>query len=253
MQRLSRPDRAAGRGARRPPLIASNDRRTAIDHQIYTDGATSGNPGPSGWGAVILGGGRRKEIGGFEEHSTNNRMELTAVIESLRVVPHGANAVVHSDSAYVIDGITKYIHKWRRNDFLKADKQPVENRDLWEELDALSGPRVRYVKVAAHSGNRENERANDIAQAFSKKKRVRLVEAPYTHVNPPPSAAGGSLARGVIFPTYAVYHQGRLDFHRSWDDCRRAVEGRRGMRYKKCKTREELEYTLEKWGARAMS
>ena len=248
MQRLSRPDRAIGRGARRIALT---------DYQIYTDGATSGNPGPSGWGVVILGGGRRKEIGGFEEHSTNNRMEMTAVIEALQLVPPGANAVVHSDSAYVIDGITKYIHKWRQNDFRKADKQPVENRDLWETLDGLSGSHVKYVKVAAHSGNRENERANDIAQGFSKKKRIRLVDSPLpplrgkAGMGGPP--AGSALVKGVMFPTYAVYHHGSLNFYRAWDECRRAVEGRRGMRYKKCKTREELEYTLEKWGARAMS
>ncbi|MBI4180283.1 ribonuclease HI [bacterium] len=221
--------------------------------QIYTDGATSGNPGPSGWGAVLISEGRREEIGGFEAHSTNNRMELTAVIEALRRVPENAGADVHSDSAYVVNGITQYIHTWRRNGFLTAAKKPVENRDLWETLDDLSGKRrVRYIKVEAHAGDPENERANDIAQAFSKGARVSLhsgtADAParkkLRDVNAPAH---------LVFPAYIVFRGGSLTAYRTWDDCKTDVEGRRGARYKKCKTRKEFDYTLEKWGLRAMS
>lgn len=177
-------------------------------------------------------------------------MEMTAVIEALRLVPGGANAVVHSDSAYVIDGITKYIHKWRRNDFRKADKQPVENRDLWEMLDGLSGPHVKYVKVPAHAGVRENERANDIAQGFAQKKKVRLNIAAASAL---PDLKPIAVPRSLRFPVYTVLEKGSLAFYRTWDLCRLAVQNRRGLRYKKCKSIEELAYALEKWGLRAMT
>lgn len=220
---------------------------------IYTDGASSGNPGPSGWGAVILGEGRRREIGGHESRATNNQMELKAVIEALRLIGPDASAAVHSDSAYVIDGITRYILKWRQTDFRKADKTPVENRALWEELDSLSGPRVTYVKVPAHSGNRENERANDIAQNFSKHKPVDLADAPLSAARAERAELKPLHLPPLRFPLYVVAHGAQLSFYRAWDDCRRRVEGRRGLRYKKCKSREELEFTLEKWGLRAIT
>ncbi len=178
---------------------------------------------------------------------------MTAVIEALRKIPDGARAVVHSDSAYVIDGITRYIQKWRQNGFLKTDKTPVGNQDLWEALDALSGPRVEYRKVPAHAGNRENECANDIAQTFSQKKKIRLRDEAF-------DVETASLASGrlpplprVRYPVYVVFEKGALEFYREWEKCRMAVEGRRGVRYKKCKSAEELAFTLENWGVRSTS
>lgn len=211
--------------------------------KIYTDGATSGNPGPSGWGAVILGAGRREEIGGFVGHSTNNRMELTAVIEALRNIGPDAEAEVYSDSAYVIEGITRHINKWRQNGFLTAAKRPVENRDLWEDLDALDAGRARYVKVPAHAGNRENERANEIAQAYARKKKMKLKDGP--HVDRPEPRP--RIPAGVKFPAYVVLENGGMSFYRTWEECRNAVEGR-ACRYKKCKSEEDLAYFLSRHG-----
>lgn len=240
MQRLPRADCPPGRRARRAPLIAT------ADFHIYTDGSTSGNPGPSGWGAVILGEGRRREIGGHEAYSTNNRMELTAVIRALESVDATASISIHSDSAYVIDGITRYILKWKQNGFLTAAKHPVENRDLWEELDALSGSGARcvnYVKVTAHAGVAENERANDIAQGFSQRKKVVLQNR--VHV-PKPSAPCPAIPGGFVFPLYVALLNGRCHFFRTWDQCRTAVKGKK-CRYKKCQSKEELAYIAGKW------
>lgn len=237
------------------------------DYRIYTDGATRKNPGPSGWAAVILGNGRRVEIGGAEKYSTNNRMEMMAVIEALRHVAlesDDTRITVHSDSAYVIGGITRHIKKWRLNGYIKADKTPVENRDLWEILDGLSDASVRYVKVAGHAGNRENERADEIAGKYAQRKAIRLRNEPEQTGETGSTATGGhsqtlkhsnpvAAPPVVRFPAYAVYLDGRLAAYRTWEECRAVVECARGARYKKCKTREEFEFTLEKWGVRAIS
>jgi len=214
-------------------------------YRIYTDGASSGNPGPSGWGAVILGAGRMIEIGGSEPHSTNNRMELMAAIVGLRRVSPDARVMLFSDSAYVINGMTTYIRAWRVNGFLRADRKPVENRDLWEALDEIAAGRVTFVKVPGHAGHRENERANDIAQSFARGNPVRLQSG---SCGPPPERRRLGRRLRVRFPGYVIVDKGGLDFVRTWDECRVKVEGRRGVRYKKCASAEELDWALEKWG-----
>lgn len=203
---------------------------------------------------MIRTGRRVKEIGGSDPHSTNNVMELLAVIEGLRATPPHAAVSVHSDSSYVIDGITRHIRVWRGNGFLTTSKKPVEHRELWEELDDLAAERkTRFVKVPGHAGVRENERANDIAQAFAQGRRPKLADKETDDTETRPALALTALdGAPAAFPTYMVSDRGQISFYGAWDDCRRVVEGRRGVLYKKCKSREELEYTLEKWAARAM-
>jgi len=132
---------------------------------IYTDGACSGNPGPGGWGAILRFGELEKELSGGERNTTNNRMELTAAISALEALKRPAVVDLTTDSQYVRDGITKWIHGWKRNGWRTADKKPVKNVDLWQRLDtALGQHQVRWHWVRGHAGHAENERADQLAR-----------------------------------------------------------------------------------------
>ena len=132
---------------------------------IYTDGACSGNPGPGGWGAILRSQGREKELFGGEADTTNNRMELTAVIEALKALKRPVKARVHTDSQYVQKGISEWIHAWKRRGWRTAGKQPVKNADLWRLLDEEAARhRVEWLWVRGHAGHVENERADALAQ-----------------------------------------------------------------------------------------
>jgi ribonuclease HI len=132
---------------------------------IYTDGACSGNPGPGGWGAILISGEHRKELNGGEAETTNNRMELTAAIEALNALKRPCTVALYTDSVYVRDGITKWIHGWRRNGWRTADKKPVKNAELWQALEqALKRHMVEWHWVKGHAGHPENERADELAR-----------------------------------------------------------------------------------------
>ena len=132
--------------------------------EIYTDGACKGNPGPGGWGAVLRMGGHEKELSGGAPATTNNRMELTAVIEALRALNSSCEVALHTDSRYVIDGITKWIFGWQKNGWKNAAKKPVLNIDLWLALiEAKRNHKVSWHWVKGHSGHPENERADKLA------------------------------------------------------------------------------------------
>jgi len=132
---------------------------------IYTDGACSGNPGPGGWGAVLLYNGQRKEICGGEVDTTNNRMELQAAIQALRTLKRRSTVALFTDSRYVIDGITQWINRWKARGWRTAGKNPVKNVDLWQLLDAQTGEHdVTWHWVKGHDGDRENERADLLAR-----------------------------------------------------------------------------------------
>lgn len=132
---------------------------------IYTDGACSGNPGPGGWGAILRANGKEKEIFGGEPETTNNRMEMTAVIEALRAMKRPVKARVHTDSQYVMKGITEWIQGWKRRGWKTAGREPVKNEDLWRTLDALAAEhRLEWYWVRGHAGHAENERADALAR-----------------------------------------------------------------------------------------
>jgi ribonuclease HI len=132
---------------------------------IHTDGACSGNPGPGGWGAILDYNGTRKEIYGGEPQSTNNRMELKAAIEALNVLKRECDVEMHVGSQYVKDGITKWIHGWKRNGWKTADKKPVKNVELWQALDeAIKRHDITWHWVKGHAGHPENERADELAR-----------------------------------------------------------------------------------------
>jgi ribonuclease HI len=133
---------------------------------IYTDGACSGNPGPGGWGAILLSGPHRKEMSGGEKLTTNNRMELLAAISALEALKQSSDIVLVTDSVYVKDGISKWIFGWKKKGWLTADKKPVKNAELWQRLDAArAGHTVEWRWIKGHAGHVENERADELARA----------------------------------------------------------------------------------------
>jgi ribonuclease HI len=132
--------------------------------EIYTDGACKGNPGPGGWGALLRFGTEEKELFGGEPGTTNNRMELTAVIEALTALTRPCEVVIHTDSQYVQKGITEWIHGWKAKGWKTASKEPVKNADLWRRLDALAAKHdVDWRWVKGHAGHEGNERADQLA------------------------------------------------------------------------------------------
>lgn len=133
---------------------------------IYTDGACSGNPGPGGWGSVLMYGNNKKEISGGKQDTTNNVMELTAVIEALKLLKFKCKVQVYSDSAYVVNAFNqKWIMGWMKNGWKNASKEPVKNKELWEELYQLTKEHeVTFIKVKGHSDNEYNNRCDELAR-----------------------------------------------------------------------------------------
>jgi len=132
--------------------------------EIFTDGACKGNPGPGGWGVVMRFGEHVKELHGGEPNTTNNRMELTAVIRALESLNRRCKVRLHTDSQYVQKGISEWIHSWKRRGWKTADKQPVKNVDLWQRLDELAAAHdVHWIWVKGHAGHEGNERADELA------------------------------------------------------------------------------------------
>jgi ribonuclease HI len=132
---------------------------------IYTDGACSGNPGPGGWGSVLLWGDHRRELSGGDADTTNNRMEMLAVIRALEALKKPSEVRLFTDSAYVMKGITEWLPQWKRRNWLTASKQPVKNVELWQQLEAALQPHeVKWHWVKGHSGVPENERADELAR-----------------------------------------------------------------------------------------
>ena len=143
---------------------------------IYTDGACSGNPGPGGWGAILLSGDHRKEIWGGELGTTNNRMELMAAIQALEALKKPCRVELHTDSQYVQKGIHEWIHGWKKRGWLTADKKPVKNDDLWKRLDAARARhQVDWRWVKGHAGHELNERGDELARLGLAERRAQGV------------------------------------------------------------------------------
>lgn len=235
------------------------DAKTII---LYADGACSGNPGPGGWGSVILfPEGRVRELGGGEAHTTNNRMELSAAIEALRAVGKRAEpAILLTDSRYVISGITLWIASWRRKNWLTASGKAVLNRDLWEVLETAAAPlqgRLSWRHVRGHAGLAGNERADSIASAFAQGENFELyagalIGYPYdlnpdsTPKNPPSLRSRRKKSKGSGY--YLSLLEGTLRRHFQWEECRARVSGKSGARFRKITSSEEEEAVLRRWG-----
>jgi ribonuclease HI len=231
---------------------------------VFADGAAKGNPGPGGWGAIVVTpAGHVTELGGGARHTTNNRMELTAAIEALRHVGASAGPVaLHTDSTYVIRGIREWIHGWRRRGWRTAGGGDVLNRDLWERLAAVERQTgtVTWHFVAGHRGIPGNERADEIADAFAAGRRPTLYHGSLIRygiavldipddtrlpVRAPGAPAG---ARRAAPHSYLSLVDGRPARHATWADCERRVKGRSGARYRKARTPAEEDAILRSWG-----
>ena len=137
--------------------------------ELITDGACSGNPGPGGWAAILKYGAHKKELYGAESPSTNNRMELRAAVEGLKLLKERCQVTITTDSEYVRKGITEWIHGWKRNNWLTKDKKPVKNQDLWEELDAqVARHEATWKWVKGHADHPDNNRCDELAVMASK-------------------------------------------------------------------------------------
>lgn len=237
--------------------------------RIFTDGACSGNPGPGGWGAIIVTPDRRvKEMGGGQPATTNNRMELMGAIASLKHVSEVAAPVdLYTDSTYVIHGITRWVHGWKRNGWTKAGGGSVLNRDLWEALDLLNSGRkktgpVEWKYVRGHSGNPGNERVDAISVAYSLKHPIELFEGPLdeydidvAEVQAESVTSGGaektaSKASGGAKgkPIYLSLLDGVLQRHDTWRECEARVKGKPNARYRKATSPAEESAILSGWG-----
>lgn len=132
--------------------------------EIFTDGACKGNPGPGGWGVLLRMGNHEKELSGGEADTTNNRMEMTAVLKALNALIEPCELVIYTDSKYVIDGMTKWIHGWQKRGWINASKKPVRNADLWHDLIEATAPHsITWQWVKGHAGHPENERVDRLA------------------------------------------------------------------------------------------
>jgi len=234
---------------------------------IFTDGASKGNPGPGGWGVVIVTPeGQVTELGGRAAHTTNNRMELTAAIEALDEI-RGLQAPVamYTDSTYVIKGIREWIWAWRRRGWKTAEGGDVLNRDLWEQLDYLVSARgkggVKWHYVRGHAGTPGNERVDEIADGFAQGEEITLYRGPLlgypcaildlpsdTDVPARSSsgASGGSRSKGTPY-SYLSVVDGQLARHSTWAECERRVKGRAGARFKKAMSQADEAAILREW------
>lgn len=162
---LSKPENKSGK---EPKPKRTKRAPKSLTAEVFTDGACSGNPGPGGWGAIVRIDGKDKELSGGEADTTNNRMELIAVIEALRVLHAASTVVLTTDSKYVKDGITDWIHNWKKNGWKNSNKKPVKNADLWRELDALNQKHtIEWRWVRGHNGHPENERCDKLARKWT--------------------------------------------------------------------------------------
>ena len=229
---------------------------------IWSDGSSRGNPGPGGWGVIIVSPEKEVvELGGGEEHTTNNRMELLGAISALsyvdkNVLPSAGYMRIHTDSSYVINGITKWVHGWRRNNWLTSEKKEVLNRDLWEKLFSLTvGKKIKWKYVAGHSGTPGNERCDDIATAYADGNNPSLYKGMLANYSVPlfdlskvSSADKKSKSRSKAKAySYLSMIDGAIMKHKSWEECEKRVKGKSGAKFKKALSAEDEEEILKEW------
>ena len=254
------------------------------EHLLFTDGSSLGNPGPGGWGAVVVSKndygdpkGRVTEIGGGAKHTTNNKMELTALIEGLsRLGDEKGELMLYIDSQYVIKGATEWSHGWKKRGWITMGKTPVENRELWEELLELLEARKKFGKiiwqyVPGHVGVEGNERADQIATGFARLRadtrgqaageQVELFEGDLSdyaidilniaidNTKAENRSASKSRSRAKAY-SYLSLVNGVAKRHLTWAECEKRVKGKSGVKYKKALSREDESAILRSWGAR---
>jgi ribonuclease HI len=231
---------------------------------IFTDGACSGNPGPGGWGAIVLTADYKvTELGGGEDVTTNNRMELTGAIRALEFAKGTANPIwLYTDSTYVIRGITQWILGWQKKGWISANGEEVANKDLWQRLVRATrdlGPvKVDWRYVRGHTGDEGNERVDKIAVGFAQGKYVKLFKGTLpdygldlttlpTKEALPEMKPSSSAKKAPAF-SYLSYVNGQLNRHETWSDCERATKGRPGAKFKRANSAADEQTILKDWG-----
>lgn len=220
---------------------------------IFTDGGSIGNPGPGGWGAIVADkdGEKVVELGGRDENTTNNRMEMTAIIEALSKAPGGA-IDIYSDSKYVIQGITQWIFGWQKNDWKTKSKTDVLNKDLWQKLVEVSSSKdIEWHHVEGHVGVPANERVDEIANSLARGKSVSLFNGDLSDYSVDLSKTKGSeeaktrKSNGKAY-SYISMVDGKVEKHKTWTECEARVKGKQA-RFKKTFSKEDEEEIIKSW------
>ncbi len=234
---------------------------------IFTDGSSLGNPGPGGFGAVILFQKENKviEIGEYEASTTNNRMEITAAIEALLAIEkENGETIIYTDSAYLLNGITSWVYGWEKNGWVTGTKEPVSNIDLWQKLLLEVRKRqktgiVTWEKIKGHAGIVGNERADIIATSFADQNPVEFFHGTLeayekmiggklldlAHVKSPKKKSSGSSKKAY---SYLSLIGGKLAKHETWAECERRIKGVSNVKFKKALSKEDEENILREWG-----
>lgn len=231
---------------------------------IYCDGACSGNPGPGGWGAIVATpDGHVRELGGGQPKTTNNQMEMTAILEALRSIHDvPGEVVIYTDSTYVIRGITQWVFGWMRRGWKTAEGKDVLNKELWQELSEVVSLRkkkgqIHWKYVRGHTGVAGNERCDVIAVSFSKRQHIELYDGPSVYYGPaifdlPPDQPLPDMTNRSgekkAAHSYLSLLGGTPMRHSNWTDCERRVKGQPGAKFKKATSAEDESAILKSWG-----
>lgn len=236
---------------------------------VFTDGSSRGNPGPGGWGAVVVDpSGKVTELGGREDKTTNNRMELSAALGALSFIESRkitGNIEMHTDSAYLLQGVTGWMYGWEKNGWKTKTGEPVLNQDIWKEIGAIvfrlkQKREIEWVKVSGHTGHRGNERADLIATSAADKAQQILYVGPIAEYE---KLVGGSLFEGTddtlvakknekkgksgAAYSYVSMIAGDIQTHKTWAECEARVKGKRGAKFRKALSKEEEDALRRQW------
>lgn len=231
--------------------------------KIFTDGASRRNPGPGGFGAIVFFDNKIIELGGAEARTTNNRMELTAVIKAFELLlsvdlsPNARDFAVYTDSKYLINGITKWIYSWEIRNWTTKNQEPVLNKDLWETLlELVRNKKINWNYVKGHAGIAGNERADEIATSFADGRDPKLFSGYFSEYkikildlksqNQGLKKQSKKSRSGKAY-SYLSLVGGILKKHQTWEECEKRVKGKSGVRFKKAMTAEEEDEIMKDW------
>lgn len=232
---------------------------------IFTDGASKVNPGPGGWGGIIVHSNKVEEVGGRSEHTTNNQMELSAAIESLKKITNknsnqAANIKIYTDSSYLINGITKWVFGWQKKNWITTTKEKVLNKELWQELiEVAKGKKIEWLYVGGHRGISGNERCDEIATAFADDIKPKLYKGDkdnysldILNLNLDETKSkkrnkDKTRSKAKAY-SYLSLVKGKIMKHSTWADCERRVKGESGAKFKKALSANEEIEIAKSWG-----
>jgi ribonuclease HI len=227
-----------------------------MKYTVFTDGSSRGNPGPGGWGTVIVAEKKVIELGGREESTTNNRMELMAAIEALKNIPKDSEVDLYTDSSYLINGITKWVNGWKRNGWMTKLKEEVLNKDLWESLvKAKDGKQIQWRYLGGHSGIIGNERCDEIATSFADETMINLYKGnlegyPIKNILDlsfdENKVTKKSQSKAQAY-SYISMVDGEIKIHKTWAECEARVKGKSNTRFRKSISKENEEQIIREF------